>query len=182
MAGDKFPVYTGGAERLMLVYGTDEFVARWVGDHIPHSFNGFDPCIAIGYANTAGKLIAGFVFSGYQKECGIIGLTVAAISPQWARRELIHEILSYPFEQLGCYKVFTATPADNEKALKVNNHIGFKREAILAHQFGKKRHAVIMRLLLPDYLRLFGERHVKEHPDTPCPSYSQPAEICFGTG
>ena len=53
----------------------------------------------------------------------------------------------------------TATPADNTKALKVNAHIGFKQEAILAHQFGKKRHAVIMRLLQPDYNRLFGEDH-----------------------
>lgn len=82
---------------------------------------------------------------------------MAAVSPMWARKEIVAELLSYPFEQLGVYKVFTAIPADNAMAIKVNSHVGLKREAVLAHHFGKKRHAVIMRMLRPDYDRLYGD-------------------------
>jgi RimJ/RimL family protein N-acetyltransferase len=84
---------------------------------------------------------------------------MAAVSPMWARKEIIAELLRYPFEQLGVYKVFTAIPADNAMAIKVNNHVGLRREAVLAHHFGKKRHAVIMRMLRPDYDRLYGDRN-----------------------
>ena len=140
----------------MLVYGEDEFISQWVSDLIPHA-DGYGACIAIGVESN-GRLIAGFVFSEYRERFGTIELTMAATSPMWAKRQIIAEVLRYPFEQLGVYKVFTITPFENEKALKVNAHIGFIREAILAHQFGKKRHAVIMRMLRPDYVRLFGER------------------------
>tara|TARA_R100001086_G_scaffold230307_1_gene150522 strand:+ start:1152 stop:1658 length:507 start_codon:yes stop_codon:yes gene_type:complete len=141
----------------MLIYNEDTAISRWVQSHIPHAINGFDPCTAIGYADSASKLIAGFVFNDYHATFKTIGISMAATSPMWARREVIHKVLSYPFEQLGVYKLTTFIPADNSKAIAVNVHIGFKQEAILAHQFGKKRHAVVMRLLQPDYLRLFGE-------------------------
>ena len=155
----------------MLIYGRDAFTAKWVADKIPHA-DTFGKCVTVGVASND-QIIAGFVFNNYcvfpehyyedkgkrvhAKEHRTIELSMAAISPMWAKWEIIHEVLRYPFEQLDVYKVFTATPADNTKALKVNAHIGFKREAILAHQFGKKRHAVIMRMLRPDYFRLFGE-------------------------
>jgi len=138
----------------MLNFNESEFVARWTADLIPH-VSDFGPCIAIGVVS-GDRLIAGVVYHDYQEQHGTIQLSMAAISPLWATKENIAELLRYPFEQLGCYKVFTAMPADNEKALKVNAHIGFKREAVLAHSFGKGRHAVIMRMLLPDYVRLFG--------------------------
>lgn len=143
----------------MLVYGQDDLIAEWVHKLIPHAHTGFDPCTAIGYTTDSGKLIAGFIYNDYHPHFGTIGLTMAATSPMWARRAVIHEILSYPFQQLKVYKIATVTPLHNTKALSVNAHIGFKREAILAHHFGKKRHAVIMRMLHPDYIRLFGERH-----------------------
>jgi RimJ/RimL family protein N-acetyltransferase len=140
----------------MLIYGQDEFITKWVINQIPHVEN-FGPCITIGIGSkNRNKLLAGLVYHDYQKNNGTIQLSMASISPMWARREHIAEMLRYPFEQLGIYKVFTTTPEDNVSALKVNAHIGFKREAILAHQFGKKRHAVIMRMLRPDYDRLFG--------------------------
>lgn len=139
----------------MLIYGEDEFVSKWVCALIPHS-DGFGPCVTIGITNDKRDLIAGVVYNQYQPKYGVIELSMAAISPMWAKKEIITELLRYPFEQLGVYKVYTATPADNAKAIKVNAHIGFKKEAILAHSFGKKRHAVIMRMLRPDYDRLYG--------------------------
>ena len=140
----------------MLIYGHDEFIANWVADLIP-TVGTFGKCVTIGVPNDQGDLIAGVVYNSYKPDFGTIELTMASISPMWARKETIAELLRYPFEQLECYKVYTITPAWNKKALKVNAHIGFVQEAILAHQFGKKKHAVVMRMLQPDYKRLFGE-------------------------
>lgn len=139
-----------------LAIGFDDEMKRWVGARIPHvGEDGFGPCSTIGVVR-GGRLIAGVVYHDYQEDHGTIQLSMAADSPLWARRETIAGLLKYPFEQLGVFKVWTATPADLIGALKVNHHIGFKREAILAHQFGPKRHGVICRLLKPDYWRLYG--------------------------
>jgi RimJ/RimL family protein N-acetyltransferase len=146
-----------GRPAIALLYGADAEVAEWTANLIPH-VEDFGPCIAIG-VQSKGRLIAGIVYNEYQPRYGIIQLSMAAVSPMWARKEIIAELLRYPFEQLGVYKVFTAILPDNAMAIKVNNHVGFKREAVLAHHFGKKRHAVIMRMLRPDYDRLYGERN-----------------------
>ena len=120
----------------MLVYGHDDKIAKWTAGLIPH-VDEFEKYIGIGYLSND-RLIAGFIFNDYHSKFGTIQLSMAALSPMWARKEVIAEVLRYPFEQLGCY----------------NAHIGFRKEAILAHQFGK-RHCVMMRMLRPDYNRLF---------------------------
>jgi RimJ/RimL family protein N-acetyltransferase len=132
-----------------LVAGHTDKVAAWTVSHIPH-VSDFGPCEAIAVMNGE-YIIAGVVYHDYQPTCASIQLSMAAESPMWARREIIAQLLDYPFNQLSVNRVWTATPIDNEKALKVNRHIGFKREAVLHSAFGKKRHGVIMRMLKPDY-------------------------------
>ena len=97
------------------------------------------------------------VYHDYQPDFGTIQASMAAATPMWARREIVAGLLGYPFLQLGCFKVWTATPIDNDAALKINRHVGFRQEAVLAHQFGRKRHAVIMRLTQPDFRRIYGD-------------------------
>ncbi len=138
-----------------LLIGFDEQIARWTAERIPH-VSDFGPCTAIGV--TRGPLLlAGVVYHDYQPDAETIQLSMASASPMWAKRSIIGGLLRYPFEQLGVFKVWTATPIDNVRAIKTNEHIGFKREATLAHHFGRKRHAVICRILAPDYFRLYGE-------------------------
>jgi RimJ/RimL family protein N-acetyltransferase len=143
-----------------LIFGCDREVASWVAERIPHVSGSFEPCSAIGVAGN-GKLLAGIVYHEYQPDHGTIQLSMAAENPMWARKETIAALLSYPFRQIGVFKIWTATPHDNEAALKVNQHIGFKREAILAHHFGRKRHGVICRMLQPDFIRLYENAHGK---------------------
>jgi len=138
----------------LLLFGHDADVSTWVADHIPHVTE-FGPCAAIGIVSRE-TLIAGVVYHDFQPAFRTIQLSMAAVSPMWARRENIAGLLHYPFRQLGAFKVWTMTPFDNQPALKVNLHIGFKREAILAHQFGPKRHGIVCRMLEPDYERLYG--------------------------
>ncbi len=115
----------------------------------------FGPCTAIGVIGKD-SLMAGIVYHGYHAGFRTMQLSMAAENPMWARKATIKALLHYPFEQLGVYKLWTCTPLDNEAALRVNLHIGFKKEATAAHQFGPKRHAVICRILRPDYDRIYG--------------------------
>ena len=140
-----------------LIFGHDGEIAQWVADRIPHVKTSFGPCSSIGVA-ACGRLIAGIVYHDYQPGHGTIQISMAAESPLWARRPTIAALLHYPFRQLKVFKVWTAIPVDNTPAIKVNEHIGFKREAILAHHFGRKRHCAIYRLLEPDYARMLEER------------------------
>lgn len=136
---------------MKILYGADADISKWVAERIPHVTD-FGPCAALGVVTD--RLIAGIVFHDYQPECKTIQLSMAADSPTWASKEIIKELLSYPFNQLGVQKVWTATPHTNERAIKVNKKIGFKQEAVLARHFGD-RHAVICRMFKRDYERLF---------------------------
>lgn len=137
-----------------LLYGHSDEVANWVGDRVPHAPK-FEKYQAIGVVSF-GKLVAGVVYHDYQPDFRTIQLSMAADSPVWARKEIIRDLLAYPFVQLGCFKVWTMTPIDNVKALKVNEHIGIVKPVVLSHMFGPGRHAVIRSMLKPDFERRYG--------------------------
>ncbi len=141
----------------VLLTGHDDDVARWVAQRIPH-VNEFGECVALGVGDEErGKLYAGVVFHDYQPAYRNIQLSMAADSPLWASRSVIRSILDYPFRQLGVWMVWTMTPLGNERALRVNEHVGFKRKPIVPHVFGPKKHAVICQMLAPDFARLYGD-------------------------
>jgi RimJ/RimL family protein N-acetyltransferase len=140
-----------------LIAGLDRLVTDWVIERVPEAdADSFWPCVAIGVAS-GDRLIAGVLFHDWRPQFGVIELSMAADSPIWARRSIIKTLLAYPFDQLGANKLFTVAPSENTAALKVNRHIGFTQEAILAHHLGPKRHAVINRMLRADYSRLYGD-------------------------
>lgn len=135
-------------------------IQNWVAHAIPHvGPQGFGPAQAMGVVSDREELQAGVVFHDYQPEYGTMQVSVAASTPMWAKPDHIKAIMAYPFEQIGVYKLWSAIPHTNERAIKFNKHIGFKQEAVLAHHFGHKVHAVITRLYQPDYRRLYGDNH-----------------------
>ncbi len=141
-----------------LLAGRDEDVARWVAERIP-SLHGlaFGPCVAFGVGDEArGKLYAGVVFHDHQPAYRHVQLSMAAVSPLWATRRIIGALLSVPFDRLKVWMVWTLTPIENVKAIKVNEHIGFKRKPIVPHAYGQKRHGVIYQMTAPEYARLYG--------------------------
>lgn len=140
-----------------LVFGEDKFISDWVKERIPHMKDGsFGEHTAIGVLNKQEtEIIAGVVYHDYLPQYRTIQLSMAADNPLWAKKDIIKSLLFYPFRQLNVYKVFTITPISNKIAIKVNEHIGFKREAVLAHSFGRKRHAVICRILSPEFKKLY---------------------------
>jgi hypothetical protein len=99
-------------------------VADWVADkagNVMHS-----KVIGLGYMKE-GKLIAGFAFDGWN------GKNVNAHQRQdeTAPRGLWFAAADYVFNKCGCKRVTGTVPASNEKALRLNRHIGYEIEATL---------------------------------------------------
>lgn len=140
-----------------LLYGRSDEVAEWVALQIPEANHGFQQATAIGVVSE-GKLIAGVVYNEWQPDYKTLQLSIAATSPMWARKEVISGLLAYPFYQLDVYKCWMTVPSDNEASLRMTTKVGFVKEGIMAHQYGKKRHAVIKRMFKPDYERLWRDK------------------------
>lgn len=139
----------------VLIFGHDDALAKWCAARIPHVGKaGFGPCRAIGVATgnqPDDTLLAVVVYHDYVPSYGVCQLSMAARSPKWASREAIRGLLSVPYEQYGCRKVWTATPSDNLRAIRFNEGIGFRREAILRHHYAPRRHAVICSMLRNEF-------------------------------
>lgn len=145
---------------MQILHGADADVAAWVSARLPEFADGDlveRPHAALGVVRDDGKVVAGWAFHDYQPTHGTIQLSAAAVAPTWARREIVAGLLAYPFRQLGVYKVWAAIGLWNEPALNAAKSIGFKQEAVLAHHFGRKKHAVILRMLEPDFRRNYGD-------------------------
>jgi L-amino acid N-acyltransferase YncA len=50
---------------------------------------------------------------------------------QWATKSFVKAVFGYPFKQLNCKRVSGWVDASNEKARRLDEHLGFKKEAIL---------------------------------------------------
>jgi RimJ/RimL family protein N-acetyltransferase len=144
---------------MRLVIGKDQNVAKWVALKIPAlggaDGNIFGPCAAIGVVDSSGRPLAGIVFHDYQERFRTIQMSFAAESPRWATRNMVRQLLAYAFVQLKCQKVWCAIEHTNERALRVAQGLKFKKEGIMARQFGKS-HAVLFRMFHEDYRRHYG--------------------------
>jgi RimJ/RimL family protein N-acetyltransferase len=141
---------------LKLIFGQDEAVAKWVGSHIPHMGAALlKDFSAIGVLDAENRPVAGVIYHDFIRDYGTIQISMAATTPRWAQRGTIRALLHYPFEQLGCNKVWTATPHTNERAIRFNRGLGFRQEGVLRHQFGRGVHAVVCGLLRNEYRMLF---------------------------
>jgi RimJ/RimL family protein N-acetyltransferase len=137
-----------------LLFGYDREIADWVAARIPDMPSDFGKCVSIGVLDGKGeRILAGMVYNQYREKYGTIQASIASVSPLWATRGTIRALLHYPFMQLGCFKVWACVAVKNTRCCKCLEHIGYKREATLAHHLGKGNHALIYRLLRPEYVR-----------------------------
>jgi RimJ/RimL family protein N-acetyltransferase len=110
----------------------------------------------LGVLDDDGYLVAGVVFNQYEATFGTLAVHVAATTPKWASRNIIRVILGYAFEEVGVNKVWAAMPHTNYRAIRFNQGIGFKREAVLSHHFGAQ-HAVITAMFAKDFKRFYAD-------------------------
>lgn len=134
-----------------LVFGKDEQVAAWVARRLPHVGDaGFGPCRAIAIVNGTRPLGA-IVYHDFQPLHGTCQISMATISPLWAKKQTIRDLLAVPFLQYDCRKVWTCIPSDNTRAIGFNEHIGMTCEGKLRHHFGPKRAAWIFGMMRHEY-------------------------------
>lgn len=73
-----------------------------------------------------GEMIAAAIFHNFRGHDVEIGF--AADSPRWAQRGVVRAIFDYVFNQLGCVRVTTIIAETNNRALRLNDGLGFVRE------------------------------------------------------
>lgn len=81
-----------------------------------------DHCVAI--VDKQNELLGGVIYQCFTEVS--IQMHMAGFTDNWATRDLIWCAFDYPFNQLGCKKVFAQVPAHNTKALEIDLKLGFK--------------------------------------------------------
>ena len=71
-----------------------------------------------------GELYGGVTYTGYTGAS--IHMHSGGFVPNWANREILWMMFDYPFNQLGCKKVFGQVPETNTRALEIDQKLGFK--------------------------------------------------------
>lgn len=147
---------------MKILFGHSERLAEIAAQSLPDVMgeNGFGPCQAIGIVtgyDPTDELLAVAVYFNYQPKFKTCAIAMVSFSPRWAQKGTIRAILSVPFEQYGVKKLSAICLHTNERVIKLLEGVGFKREAVLAHEFGAKRHAVVLRMMEADYLSRYKE-------------------------
>lgn len=75
----------------------------------------------------------------------------------WLTREFLFAIFDYPFRQLDMVQVFTTTAANNERSLKLQEHVGFKPFAIIPRGWDDKTNLIIKTMVKKDCRWLKGK-------------------------
>jgi RimJ/RimL family protein N-acetyltransferase len=77
-----------------------------------------------------GELIGAIMYENFSGTN--VWMHVAGVEgKQWINRLLLKAAFKYPFVQLGCNRVSGWVDASNLKARRLDEHLGFKQEAIL---------------------------------------------------
>lgn len=124
----------------------DDRLADWIAARIPGmSANNLRRYAATVGVVANGVLIAAMACGG--KERGNVEITLASDTPKWATKHTIRTLMKWPFDQLGCHRVTTRIAASNQRAIKFNEGIGFKREGLIRDGWGEGEDCVLLGLL-----------------------------------
>jgi RimJ/RimL family protein N-acetyltransferase len=87
----------------------------------------YDQCIS--RVDEDGELLGGVIYQNYTGNS--VFLHMAGFAKNWCQRDMLWAIFQYPFEQLGCVKVFGQTPQSNRRSLDIQIRLGFKVEMLI---------------------------------------------------
>jgi len=125
----------------------------------------FDRSRALPAAVMHGEQIAAVIVY-HQHRGGTLEMTNAADTPRWATKSVIAELLAWPFVVMGCRRITAIVRADNARARRFDEGIGFEREGVLRDQF-EGCDGILYGLTKRDWLasrwsRIWQERHAHE--------------------
>ena len=146
---------------MRVLYGHDRTVAEFVAQLAPIERPGFAGFAgALGIINNDGALVGGVVFSDWRPDFGTVEVSAAALDPRaLGKASIIRELGAYPFGPLRCYRMWARTAETNLRTRKFLTGIGFREEAVNAHHYGYKRHAILARVLKPEWMAKWENDH-----------------------
>ncbi len=148
---------------MRLLLDQPERVGRFVAERSPMDRGVvFEKFSAIGILRSDGELVAGVVFSDWHEGSRRIELSGAVDDPRVIGTRMIVAIGNYVFGQLNAHRVWAKTSTDNRRALKLLDGLGFIREGTLAGFYGPQKHAIMLRVLEPEWRRKWGRVPLKE--------------------
>jgi len=133
--------------------GKTALAEAWLQERIPHMAGGGIGAARYAAVVNEGEALAIVAFHQYDQPARTMQVSMAAESPRWATRRTIAELLAYAFERCGVYKLWTMQP-DHEagrRALRFNEGIGLKREAVLPNQYGPGIGAIVAAMTQPEW-------------------------------
>lgn len=133
-------------------------LAAWAAERVPHvGPDGFGPSWAVGVVR-GDDLAAVVVYHDYVPSYGTVGLSIASVTPRWATREVIAELIAAPFRgALGApvRKLWALCSIHNKRACRMNERIGFIQEAVLREHFAPREHGVVFRMMHSEWRRRY---------------------------
>jgi RimJ/RimL family protein N-acetyltransferase len=112
-----------------VIYGEENRLLPWARERIGIEFRRDAYTIGL---ERGGEIVAVVVFDSFSKaDCS---MHVASDgTSKWMSKSLLLASFAYPFVQLGLRRVTAMVPADNEAALRLDEHLGFVREGYHPH-------------------------------------------------
>jgi len=110
-------------------------VAGWVAEQLGFD-GGFGPHFAVGIRDDETP-IAGVVY--HHMTARDTQVSMAAISPRWARRGTIEYLFRVPFEHFGMRRMTAITAKRNRRARKLLAGLGFREEGRAEKYFDDSR-------------------------------------------
>lgn len=131
-----------------LIFDEKERVGSWVADQVGQRST-WGSFYAMG-AEVNGELVSGVVFNNFNESNATAH--IACSKPNKLFLELLDHSALYAFKHCGLKRLTGLVEADNEKALKLDQHIGFEIEGVM-RQAGSTGQDVIVLVLWPHNFR-----------------------------
>jgi RimJ/RimL family protein N-acetyltransferase len=132
---------------LKLLYGHDDFVARFVQENLKDQ--AFQNCSAIGVLDND-MLIAGVVYSNWLPTAGVVEMSVFAATPKWFNRGTLKALLSWPFDGLGCQMIVLRVSEKNARMCRLADGVGFIGHRI-PRLLGRNEDCIVYTLTTEDW-------------------------------
>lgn len=117
---------------MKLVFGEDDRVAKWVGDHLNIQMT--PPYVAIGGTLNGQDLRIGVVFNNWNGS----NFDISLYGPRSLRRGDLRAIYHYAFEQAGAVRLTAITRRSNENMQRMLPRLGFEPEGESKFYFGNE--------------------------------------------
>jgi len=132
-----------------LVFDDKERVGAWVANEVDQRCT-WGSFYAMG-AEVNGELTAGVVFNNFNETNATAH--IACSKPNKLFLELVDHAYKYAFEHCKLRRLTGLVEADNEKALKLDKHIGFVEEGVMKEAGSEGQDMILLVLWPKNYFR-----------------------------